>query len=82
MELCEVAKLPVDSHLRIEAALLRHVAELPLLLSPHRPSLPAHLAGVRLEHPERDAHGRRLAGTVRADEPDQLALLRLQREAV
>ena len=82
VQLGEVAQLAVGAHLRVEAALLGHVAEAALLLAPHRPALPADLARIGLEYAERDAHGGRLAGPVRPDEAEQPALLRPQREAV
>ena len=82
VQLGEVAELAVRAHLRVEATLLGHVAEGALLLAPHRVSLPADLAAVRLEHPQRDTHGRRLAGAIGADEAEQLALFRPKREPV
>jgi hypothetical protein len=35
---------------------------------------PAHLAGVRFQHPEDDPHGGGLAGAVGPDEPEHLPL--------
>ena len=78
----EVAKQAVDAHLRIQAALLGHVAERPLHLAGDRLAAPAHVAGVGLQHAERDPHRRRLAGTVGADEADDLALGDVERQAV
>ena len=72
MQLGEVAQLAVGAHLRVEAALLGHVAEAALLLSARPDALPADLAGVRFEDAEPDPHGGRLAGPVGAYEAQRL----------
>jgi hypothetical protein len=78
----EVGQLVADAHLRIQPALLRHVAEAGARVEIDRPAAPAHLAAVGLEHAEDDPHRRRLAGAVRADEAEELARLDLEREPV
>ena len=78
----QVAKVAVHPHLRVQAALLGHVPEAALHLGAGGPPVPAHLAGVRLEDPQRDSHGGRLAGAVGSDEAEHLALRNGEREAV
>ena len=60
----EVGDLLADLHLRVEPALLRHVADAAADLLVQRPALPAHVAGVGADQPHGDAHRRRLAGAV------------------
>ena len=69
----EVAQVAIDAHLRIQAALLGHVAEQALVLAGDRRAAPEHLAGVGLEHAEGDPHRGRLAGAVGPDEADDVA---------
>jgi hypothetical protein len=69
----EVLDLLARPHLLVEPALFGHVAELLPVGVRQRPALPAHRAGVGLEHTHDDPHGRRLAGPVRADESEHLA---------
>src|SRR5690606_9611049 len=69
----EVLELLADPHLGVEAAFLRHVAEPAAGGEVEGTVLPAHLAPVWLEHAHDDAHGRGLAGPVRADEAEHLA---------
>jgi hypothetical protein len=78
----QIAELAVRAHLRVEAALLGHVAEAALDLAFGAGAAPEHLARILLEHPECDAHGRGLAGAVGADEADNLTLWDDQREPV
>ena len=69
----EVDELVGDAHLRVQPALLRHVAEPRASGRVDRPALPADLAAVGLEHAEHDPHRRRLARAVRPDEAEELA---------
>jgi hypothetical protein len=69
----EVDELVAHAHLRVQPALLRHVAEARPRGGVHPLSAPAHLAAVGREHPEHDPHRRRLAGAVGPDEAEQLA---------
>ena len=69
----EVDELIEHAHLRVQAALLRHVAEPAARLGVDWSPEPPHLARVRLQHAEGDPHRGRLAGAVRTDEPDHLA---------
>ena len=70
VQTAEVGELLADRHPRIEAALLRHVAEPQPLGQPDRPPVPEHLAGVQLDEPEDRAHRRRLPGAVRPEEAE------------
>jgi hypothetical protein len=67
---------------RIQAALLRHVAEAQAGLAIDRRALPAHLATIRLDEPEDAPHRRRLARTVRAQQPHHPARAHRQAAAV
>ena len=78
----QVHQLLQHLHLRIQAALLRHVPEPPSRLRIDRAPVPSDLAGVGLQHAERDAHRGRLARAVRPDEPDDLAVGDRERHAV
>jgi len=69
----EVRELVAHPHLRVEPALLRHVAEAGARRGIDLAAAPANRARVRLEHAEDDPHGRRLAGAVRPDEAEHLA---------
>jgi hypothetical protein len=71
----EVDDLVADAHLRVQAALLGHVAEAPAHRGVDRPALPAHLAAVGLEDAEHDPHRGRLARPVGADEAEEPARL-------
>src|SRR3954468_20914776 len=78
----EVHELVGDAHLRIQAALLGHVAEPGARRGVDRPAAEAHLAGVRREDAEHDAHGGGLARAVGADEAEELPLAHGEAEAV
>jgi hypothetical protein len=82
VQLGEVAQVAIDAHLRIQPALLGHVAEQALLLAGDGCPVPQHLAGVGLEHAEGDAHRRGLARAVGTDEADDVAVGNLERQAV
>ena len=69
----EVGDLLADLHLRVEAALLRHVADPAADLLVQRPALPADLAGVGADQAHGDPHRRRLAGAVGAAEAEHRA---------
>ncbi len=69
----EIDELVEHPHLRVQAALLRHVAEAATHLGVHGSAAPADLAGVGLQHAEGDPHRRGLAGAVRTDEAHHLA---------
>jgi hypothetical protein len=62
-----VDELVAHPHLRVQAALLGHVADPPPLLGADRGTAPAHRAGVSGEDAEDDPHRRRLAGAVGAE---------------
>ena len=78
----EVLDLLPDLHPWVEAALLRHVAELEPLGQAYRPPVPEHLPGVQLHELEDAAHRRGLAGSVRAQEPDHAAGLHREAQPV
>jgi hypothetical protein len=69
----EVRELLTDPHLRVEAALLRHVADAPADVVVERLPPPPHLTGVGTGQPHRDAHRRRLAGAVGTAEAEHRA---------
>ena len=69
----EVDELVADPHLRVQPALLGHVAEPAAQSRGRRAALPAHLPASAAQHPEHDPHRRRLAGAVGADEAEHLA---------
>src|SRR6185295_4434798 len=69
----EVAELLADLHPRVEAALLRHVAEPKPRLPVDRLAVPVNGAAVGAGQPEDAPHRRRLAGPVRAEEADEPA---------
>src|SRR4029450_11245466 len=64
------------------SVVLGHVAEAAAGLGVDRRATPAHLAPVRLQHPEHDPHGGGLAGAVRADEPEHLPFPDGERQVV
>jgi hypothetical protein len=68
----EVHELVGDPHLRVQPALLGHVAEPRAGRGVERPALPAHGVLVGLEHAEDDPHRRGLARAVGPDEAEQL----------
>ena len=68
----EVDELLADPHLRVEAALLGHVADPAADLLVDRAAVPAHLPGVGADQAHRDAHRGRLAGAVGAAEAEHL----------
>jgi hypothetical protein len=69
----EVHEMVGDAHLRVQAALLGHVAEPRAGGGVDPLPVPADLAAVRLEDAEHDPHGGRLARAVGADEAEHLA---------
>jgi hypothetical protein len=69
----EVDELVADAHVRVEPALLGHVAEAPPDLGADRLAAVADLSPVGLDHAEDDPHGGGLPGAVRAEEPADLA---------
>jgi hypothetical protein len=69
----EVHQLAPDLHLRVEPALLRHVADPAAQLGADRGAVPRHGAGVGLGDAEDHPHGGGLAGAVRADEAGERA---------
>ena len=75
-----VDDLFADAHLRVQPALLRHVAEAPAHRGVDGPVAPADLAAVGLEHAEDDPHRGGLAGAVGADESEQLSWLDGERQ--
>ena len=73
VETTEVLELLADRHPRIEATLLRHVAEAHPLRQPDRLPLPEHLTGVELDESEDGTHRGRLARAVRTKEAEHPA---------
>src|ERR1051325_11388241 len=73
VQLGEVAKLLAGAHLRVQAPFLGHVADLAAEVEVDRRTVPEHPAAIRLENTQDDLHGGRLAGTVAADESEDLA---------
>ncbi|HEX4305167.1 MAG TPA: hypothetical protein VHZ54_03960, partial [Solirubrobacterales bacterium] len=73
MQARHVDELVAHPHLRVEAALLRHVADAPPRLGVDRRVVPQHPAGIGGEDAEDDPHQRRLAGAVGTDEAEHLA---------
>ena len=78
----QVDELIEDPHLRIEAALLGHVAEATAYPSVDGLAAPAHRTGVGREHAEGDAHRGGLARPVRPDEPHDAPLGHGERDVV
>ena len=72
VELTEIAQLLGHAHLRVEAALLGHVADPASGLERQRAPAERDLAGIGRQHAEHDPHGGGLAGAVPPDEPEQL----------
>ena len=68
----EVLELSPYGHARIETALLGHVSDSAAGLHVERAAVPRHGPRVRRHHAEHDAHGRRLACAVGADESEDL----------
>ncbi|GMA24854.1 hypothetical protein GCM10025864_26130 [Luteimicrobium album] len=68
----QVDELLVDAHARVQAALLRHVADPAPHLEVDGLPVPPHLTRVGSEDAQGDPHGRRLAGAVGTDEPEDL----------
>jgi hypothetical protein len=71
--------LLADRHARIEAALLRHVAEAEPLGRSDRELVPEHRSGVGLSQTEDGAYCRRLPGSVGAEETEHAAPLDRER---
>ena len=69
-------------HLRVQPALLGHVAEVPAVRVGDGAAVQQHGAAVRGEHAEHDAHGGGLAGAVAADEAGEPARDDLERDVV
>jgi len=82
VQLREVRQLLARAHLRVEPALLRHVADAPPGLEVDRSAAPEHLAAVGDEHPEDDPHRGGLARAVAAHESEHLARANVEAEAV
>ena len=80
MQLAEVLQLLPHGHPRVQAALLRHVAEPQALLQLHRPPKPQHLAGIDLNKPEDRPHRGRLPRPIRAEESEHPPRLHRERE--
>jgi len=77
-----VDELVANAHLRIQAALLRHVSEPHSLLEADRAIVEQDLPAVGGEHPQDDPHGCGLAGAVRPDEPVHLPRADGERDAI
>src|SRR5215471_1142757 len=82
MELGEVDELFTRAHPRIEAALLGHVADPAPRLEVDGFARPQDLAPVGEKDAEDDAHRCRLAGSVAADETEDLSSPDLEAEVV
>ena len=78
----EVLELVGDRHPRIEATLLRHVAEAHALGQPDRAPVPEHLAAVGLDEPEDGPHRGRLARAVRPEKAEHPAARDRERAVV
>ncbi len=78
----EVRELLADPHARIEAALLRHVAEAQPFGQPDRPPVPEHLSRIELDEPENGSHRRRLPCAVRAEEAEHPSAAHRERAVV
>ena len=78
----EVHQLVADAHLRVETALLRHVAETEAGGRVDGTAPPAHLAAVGSHHAHHRPHGGRLAGPVAADEADHAPRRDVERDVV
>ena len=78
----EEDELVEDRHPCVEAALLGQVAPRPPWQIGVRHAAPGDRPGVRLEDAEDDAHGRRLARPVRAEEAEHLAGLHAEADAI
>src|SRR5262249_19885 len=82
VQLRQVVELLANPHLRVQAALLRHVADPPAALEVDRFAIPENLAGVLGQRAERHAHGGGLARAVAANEPEDLARPHVKAEVV
>jgi hypothetical protein len=78
----EVHGLLEQPHLRVETALLGHVAEAAAVGLGERSAAEADSAGIRREHAEDDAHRRGLACAVAADEAGEAAVAHREADAV
>ena len=78
----QVLELSAHPHVRIQAALLRHVAEAQTRLAVDRRAGPADLTPVGLDEAEDAAHRRRLARPVRAQQADDAPRTHRQAAAV
>src|SRR5690606_27697059 len=82
VEAGEVAELVDDLHLRVQAAVLGHVAEGAAASGVELRAVEGQGAAVGPEHAEDDAHGRGLAGAVAADETGHPTGLDVEADAV
>ena len=82
VQLAEVGELLRHVHLGIQAAFLGHVADAAPGLERQGRAQPAHHAGIRREHAQRNSHRCRLAGAVAPHEAEQLAGVNLEREVL
>ena len=82
VEAGEVDELIDDRHLRVEAPLLGHVPDRTAMCGGDGFAVDGDAPGVRGEHAEDDAHGRRLAGAVGTDEPGHLAVVDAEAQVV
>ncbi len=82
VEAGEVPELLADLHLGVETALLGHVADGAAEGGVDGGSVPGARAGVGGQDSHDDAHRRGLAGSVRADEADDLAVVEVEGEVV
>ena len=80
VELAEVGELLRHVHLGIQATLLRHIADATPGLERQGYAQPAHHAGIRREHAQRNSHRCRLAGAVTPHEAEQLASVNVEGE--
>ena len=82
VQAAEVLDLLAHLHARVEPALLGHVAEPAALRRSDRGAVPGDGAGFEVGQPEDGTHRRGLAGTVRAEEADDLSRRHAEREIV
>jgi hypothetical protein len=64
--------LLTDEHPWIQPSFLRHVAEPATLRVTNPDALPPHFSGIEVREAEDGPHRGRLAGTIRAEESDDL----------
>ena len=78
----EVDELVEDRHARIQAAFLGQVAPRPARDGRDGLAVPAHLAAIRVQDPQADAHGGRLARAVRPEEAEDGPARDVERQLV